>query len=67
MVGLFVCAVGDASSYEGAVELFFVCGGFGGFLRGEVGEGGDLVGFADQGDFVGVFYYAEGVDGGFEG
>ncbi|KAI9881815.1 MAG: hypothetical protein M1823_006473, partial [Watsoniomyces obsoletus] len=36
-------------------------------VGGEVREGGDLVGFADQGDFVGVFDDAAFVDGGSQG
>ena len=66
MIGLFFAAGGDAGGDEAGFEILFVGGGEGMAEDGRVGGCGDGVGVADEGDFVGGFGDAAGVDCGLE-
>lgn len=66
VIGLVFGAVGDAAGCEDGFEVLFVAGGGDGAEDGDVGGGGDCVGFAEESDFVVVFSDAAFVDGGVE-
>lgn len=66
VVGLVFGARGDAAGDEGGLEVLFVAGGGDGAEDGGVGAGGDGVGVAEEGDFVGVLCDAAVFDCGLE-
>jgi hypothetical protein len=66
MICLFLRATLNARFYPDGVEIGFRFCVLGGAHDVDVGVGGDLVGFADEGDFVGRLGYTAGFDGGFE-
>ena len=65
-IGLVFGPVGETSLEEYGCQFALVANVFGGVEDGGVGNGGDGIGFADEGDFVGVFDDAAFFDGGFE-
>lgn len=52
VVGLLLCAVGNASLEERSLEFLLVLGRLGAAKDGAVAESGDVVGLADHGDLV---------------